>query len=59
MEMEGVKRILLLQVVIKFHSEDGTFKPEFIQKIQSDVDKANMQFAKHVSKYTGLSVKRD
>lgn len=58
MEMEGVKRIFITSGSNKVpFAEDGTFKPEFIQKIQSDVDKANMQFAKHVSKYTGLSVK--
>lgn len=35
---------------------DGSFKEEFIDKLQSEVDRLNLEFANHVSKYTGLSV---
>ena len=47
----------LLQVMPKFHfAADGSFKKEFLDKIQKDVNKANDQFVSHVSNHTGLSI---
>lgn len=57
MDDAGIKRIYITSGDAKVpFAADGSFKKEFIDKIQKDVNKANEQFASHVSKYTGLSV---
>lgn len=57
MDDAGIKRIYITSGDAKVpFAADGSFKKEFIDKIQKDVNKANEQFATHVSKYTGLSV---
>lgn len=56
MEQAGIKRIYITSGDAKVpYAEDGSFKSEFINKIQKDVDMLNQRFAEHVSKYTGLS----
>lgn len=56
MEQAGVKRIFISSGSAKVpFADDGSFKPEFIAKVQKDVDKANEMFVAHVSKHTGLS----
>jgi len=57
MDDAGIKRIYITSGDAKVpFAADGSFKKEFLDKIQKDVNKANEQFASHVSKYTGLSV---
>lgn len=56
MEKEGIRRIFISAGSAKVpFADDGSFKPEFIAKVQKDVDKANEMFVTHVSKHTGLS----
>lgn len=56
MEQAGVKRIYITSGDSKVpYAEDGSFKSEFINKIQEDVDALNTRFAAHVEKYTGIS----
>lgn len=53
----GIKRIYITSGSAKVpFQEDGSFKPEFLAKIQKDVNKANDQFVSHVSNHTGLSI---
>lgn len=57
MKMEGYKRIFITSGKNKVPFDDeGRFKQSFLDKIQKDVDKANNDFAAHVSKYTSLSI---
>lgn len=57
MDNAGVKRIFITSGSSKVpFAEDGSFKQEFLTKIQKDVDMLNDKFAEHVSKYTGLAV---
>jgi ClpP class serine protease len=55
MEQAGLKRIFVTSGESKVpFAEDGSFKQEFLDDIQADVDRLNVEFAAHVSKYTGL-----
>jgi ClpP class serine protease len=57
-EQAGLKRIFITSGEHKVpFAEDGSFKESFLADIQESVDKLNAEFAAHVSKYTGLSVK--
>lgn len=57
MEQAGIKRIYITSGSEKVpFAADGSFKQDFIDKLQVEVDALNTQFANHVSKYTGLSV---
>lgn len=57
MDNAGVKRVFITSGSSKVpFAEDGSFKQEFLTKIQKDVDMLNDKFAEHVSKYTGLAV---
>jgi ClpP class serine protease len=52
----GVKRIFVTSGSEKVpFDEDGSFKQSFIDDIQADVNRLNMEFTAHVSNYTGLS----
>jgi len=56
MKMKGYKRIFITSGDNKVpFDEEGAFKKEFLDKIQKEVNKANDEFAAHVSKYSGLS----
>lgn len=53
----GVKRIFISSGPNKVpFAEDGSFKSEFLEEIQANVDRLGVEFAEHVSKYTGISV---
>lgn len=55
MEQAGLKRIFVTSGASKVpFAEDGSFKQEFLDEIQADVDRLNADFAAHVSKYTGI-----
>lgn len=55
MEMAGYKRIFVTSGESKVpFAEDGSFKQEFLDEIQDDVNRLNVEFAAHVSKYTGI-----
>lgn len=57
MEKAGLKRIFITSGKNKVpFAEDGSFKKEFLEELQKDVDRINEEFAAHVSKYTGLTV---
>lgn len=57
MEQAGLKRIFITSGDNKVPFDgDGTFKKEFLDQLQEHVDKLNLEFATHVSNYTGLSV---
>lgn len=57
MEQAGLKRIFITSGESKVpFAEDGSFKKEFLDEIQADVNRLNVEFANHVSKYTGLDV---
>lgn len=57
MDMMGLKRVFITSGSAKVpFAEDGSFKQEFLAKVQTEVDRMNTQFAEHVSAYTGLSV---
>lgn len=57
MEQAGYKRIFITSGESKVpFAEDGSFKQEFLDDLQGDVDRLNAEFAAHVSKYTGLDV---
>ena len=57
MRMEGYKRIFITSGESKVpFAEDGSFKKEFLDDIQADVNRLNSEFAAHVSKYTGLEM---
>ena len=56
MKQAGIKRIFITSGAAKVpYDEDGAFKSDFIEKVQSEVDMLNTKFTNHVSKYTGLS----
>lgn len=55
MEMAGLKQIFISSGDSKVpFADDGSFKQEFLDEIQEDVDELNSQFAAHVSAHTGL-----
>lgn len=57
MEQAGLKRIFITSGDSKVpFAEDGSFKQEFLDEIQDDVNRLNVEFANHVSKHTGLDV---
>lgn len=57
MKQAGLKRIFITSGTNKVpFADDGTFKKSFLDGLQADVDRLNMEFAEHVSRYTGLSV---
>jgi ClpP class serine protease len=57
MEKAGYKRIFVTSGENKVpFDEDGSFKKEFLEEIQEEVDKLNLEFSQHVSNYTGLSI---
>ena len=57
LEKAGLRRIFITAGASKVpFAEDGTFKQEFLNEIQADVDRLNIEFATFVSKHTGLSV---
>lgn len=56
MEQEGLKHIFVTSGTSKVpYADDGTFKQEFLDSIQKEVDSLNMEFSEFVSKYTGIS----
>lgn len=58
MENEGYKRIYITSGKNKVpFAEDGSFKKEFLDRLQEDVDKLNTQFCDHVAKYAGIDSK--
>lgn len=55
MENAGLKRIFVTSGESKVpFAEDGSFKQEFLDEIQADVDRLNVEFASHVQKFTGI-----
>lgn len=57
MDNMGVKRIFITSGKNKVPFDvNGSFKQDFLEKIQKDVTALNEKFAEHVSLYTGLSV---
>jgi ClpP class serine protease len=57
MEQAGLKRVFITSGDNKVpFAADGSFKQEFLDEIQADVDRLNVEFATHVSQYTGLDV---
>ena len=57
MEQAGLKRIFITSGESKVpFADDGSFKQEFLDDIQADVNRLNAEFAAHVQKYTGLDV---
>ena len=57
MEQEGFKNIYISAGKEKIpYNEDGTFKTEFLDDLQTKVDVLYEAFCSHVSKYTGLSI---
>lgn len=58
LEQAGLKRIFVTSGESKVpFAEDGSFKQEFLDEIQEDVNRLNADFTAHVSKYTGLDAK--
>ena len=56
MEQAGYKRIFVTSGDSKVPYEaDGSFKSDFLESVQKDVDELNVQFSEFVSKYTGIS----
>lgn len=56
MEKAGLKPIFITAGDSKVpYDADGSFKQEFLDEIQADVDRLNVDFAMHVSAHTGLS----
>lgn len=57
-EQAGLKRIFVTSGANKVpFAADGSFKKEFLEEIQADVDRLNEDFAAHVASHTGLDVK--
>lgn len=57
MEQAGLKRIFITSGESKVpFAEDGSFKKEFLDEIQADVNRLNVEFANHVQKHTGLDI---
>lgn len=58
MAQAGLKRIFVTSGESKVpFAADGSFKKEFLDEIQADVDRLNTEFAAHVSGYTGIDAK--
>lgn len=58
MDKMGLKRIFITSGENKVpFAADGSFKESFLEEIQADVDRLNLEFAEHVSRFTGLDVK--
>lgn len=58
MERAGLKRIFITSGENKVpFADDGSFKKSFLQDIQDDVDRLNLEFTQHVASYTGLNTK--
>lgn len=56
-ENAGLKRIFITSGANKVPFDaDGSFKQEFLDELQEDVNRINDTFAQHVSDHTGLSV---
>jgi ClpP class serine protease len=57
MKKEGYRRIFVTsgENKVPFNEDGFSFKKEFLEEIQEDVDKLNVEFSEHVSRYTGLS----
>ena len=57
MEQAGLKRVFITSGDNKVpFAADGSFKQEFLDEIQADVNRLNVEFATHVSEHTGLDV---
>lgn len=57
LDMAGIKPIYISSTEGKTpFAEDGSFRKEFLQKMQEDVTRLGMQFAEHVHSYTGIPV---
>lgn len=57
MEMQGIKPIYISSTKGKTPFQaDGSFREDFLNKLQEDVTLLGMQFAEHVSEFTGISV---
>ena len=57
MEKEGFRRVIITSLDGKSpFNEDGSFSDKFLAKVKEDVDRLGLQFAQHVSHYTGLDV---
>lgn len=57
MDQAGLKRIFVTSGDSKVpFAQDGSFKREFLDEIQKDVNELNDEFAAFVSKYSGLDV---
>lgn len=57
MAQAGLKRIFITSGENKVpFADDGSFKKSFLEEIQADVDRLNLEFATHVSQHTGLDV---
>ena len=58
LEQAGLKRVYITAGANKVpFAADGTFKQEFLDEIQVEVDRLYADFASHVSNHTGLSTK--
>lgn len=56
-EMVGIKPVYIASTKGKTPFQaDGSFSEDFLIKMQEDVTRLGIQFAEHVSKYTGLPV---
>lgn len=56
MEQAGLKRIFVTSGEDKVpYAEDGTFKKDFLEEIQKEVDALNVEFSEFVSEFTGIS----
>lgn len=56
LEQEGLKPIFISAGDNKIpYQADGSFKQSFLDGLQADVDRLNLEFVAHVSNYTGLS----
>jgi len=57
LDMAGIKPVYISSTEGKTpFMEDGSFRKEFLQKMQEDVSRLGMQFAEHVHNYTGIPV---
>lgn len=55
MDMAGIKPIYISSTAGKTPFQaDGSFREEFLQKMQDSVTRLGNQFAEHVNKYTGI-----
>jgi ClpP class serine protease len=57
LEKDGLKRVVITNLKGKAPwAEDGSFSEDYLAKVQEDVSRLGLEFAQHVSQYTGLSV---